>query len=554
MTDHAKRPGADGSTTVDVDTVEFAGRLVSRSDIARFAGVKRPAVSNWQRRYPDYPAPASAEPELFMAGEVLAWLSSRTIPVNALLPGEPTGITYGDRFRAGLTGGRAGGLLAAVRELTGPGAERMRGSVPLRLYLDWLLYLVFCAIVEADGGEAGRRGWIQTERDVDLPEQKYPGGLPAALQDRLERNPPRSAEESRRAFDLVLALLRDADAHEGGDFLTPPSVARVMAGALAAVAPAGAVPLDPYCRTGELLTAYLDATAGEGRSGRGPREVRGRVLHDRALRIARMNVRVHGAYGGELAEGPVTPALSPFSDPEASCEVVITNPPFGGRVPDDVSPRYWLYGQARRTEFDWLQYVVSRLAPDGRAAVLMPAGASFNAGASHTVRSGLVEAGAVEGVIELPGGLFTLTGVKTQIWFLRAPGSQGAVDREVLFVAGAHLGHQLARTQWALSDDDIARLVGEYVSWYQAGVAGRSFEGTPGLSRAVPMSEIVEHGHDLDPSRYVRLPGPTSVAPAAGPAEIRDRLARLAEEIATLHARADAAEAEAARWLGRYGL
>ncbi|MFI8088256.1 N-6 DNA methylase [Streptomyces sp. NPDC086080] len=519
------------------------------------AGVERPAVSNWERRHPDYPAPAvrqaGAEPERFRADEVLAWLSVRTVPANARRPGEPAGTTYGDRFRTGLAGGSAGGLLAAVRGLTGSAMERVRGPVPLKVYLEWLLYFVYCAIVEADGGAAGRRDFDRFAHECAVPEEKYPRSLPDGFQELIDHSPPGSPEEARQAFDLVLGLLRDADAREGGDFLTPPSVSRTMAGALAAVQPVASMPHDPYCRTGELLTAYLDAAAAQGSETRG---ASGRVLHERDLRNVNMNLCVHGAEPElvELAEGPFTPATGPV-DPPGSFDTVITNPPFGGRLPDDVPPpSYWKYGRARRTEFDWLQYAASRLTPRGRAAVLMPAGAAFNAGAARAVRTGLVENGAVECVMELPAQLFERTAIRTHIWFLRAPDVPGASAGNVLFVAGAGLGQSVTRTRRALRDDDIARLVREYSSWCAA-AAGRDHAGTPGLSKVATPAEIAAHDNSLEPVLYVRPTG-TAPFPVTDPAEVRHRLGELAGELDHLHAWAESVQAEVNRQLGRYDL
>ena len=50
--------------------------LVSAADIARLADVGRSAVSNWRRRYPDFPQPAGGTPSgpLFVLTEVEAWL------------------------------------------------------------------------------------------------------------------------------------------------------------------------------------------------------------------------------------------------------------------------------------------------------------------------------------------------------------------------------------------------------------------------------------------------------------------------------------------------
>ncbi|QIK06140.1 N-6 DNA methylase [Streptomyces sp. ID38640] len=56
-----------------------AGPLVSGSEIARLAGVTRAAVSNWRRRYADFPSPAGggANSPLFTLAEVQAWLESQ---------------------------------------------------------------------------------------------------------------------------------------------------------------------------------------------------------------------------------------------------------------------------------------------------------------------------------------------------------------------------------------------------------------------------------------------------------------------------------------------
>ncbi|MFE4665243.1 N-6 DNA methylase [Streptomyces sp. NPDC056716] len=56
-----------------------AGPLVTGSEIARLAGVTRAAVSNWRRRYDDFPAPAGggANSPLFDLAEVQVWLDGQ---------------------------------------------------------------------------------------------------------------------------------------------------------------------------------------------------------------------------------------------------------------------------------------------------------------------------------------------------------------------------------------------------------------------------------------------------------------------------------------------
>src|SRR5512147_1390672 len=55
------------------------GSLVTGSEIARIAGVTRAAVSNWRRRYDDFPMPVGGgvHSPLFDLAEVQAWLGQQ---------------------------------------------------------------------------------------------------------------------------------------------------------------------------------------------------------------------------------------------------------------------------------------------------------------------------------------------------------------------------------------------------------------------------------------------------------------------------------------------
>ena len=46
--------------------------------IARLAGVGRAAVSNWRKRYPEFPQPVGGSPNspTFRPGEVVGWLNA----------------------------------------------------------------------------------------------------------------------------------------------------------------------------------------------------------------------------------------------------------------------------------------------------------------------------------------------------------------------------------------------------------------------------------------------------------------------------------------------
>ena len=531
---------------------DFGDVLVSRSDIARLAGVRRPAVSNWERRHSDFPVPVvppagSTEPEAFRVGEVLEWLSGRLIPSNALRPGEPAGTTYGDRFRAGLGGDRPGNLLSAVEQLARRDADRVRGRLRMSDYLYLLVALVFARSQEEERWSRYVKDPRAALRDLELPEHAE---MPLAEVVRfLEGGPPASRDESREAFDRLLELLSNTDASGAGGFFTPRSVSHVMGRALAAQRRAKRLH-DPFCRAGELLSAYLDAAAERGDEA--PEAVVGRTPSEELLPVVRMSLRMHGAEHPRVLRGPWMPGrLDESGDRPGSFDTVITNPPFGGLGPwPDAPPRYWLYGTTRATEFDWLQYVVSCLAPDGRAAVLMPAGAGFRGSAERATRTRLIEDGVVECVMALPTQLFERTAIQTHIWFLRSP--RGRAE-QVLFVDGTRLGSMATRTRRELSDAEIDGLVRTYTSWREAGTRGLEQAAGPGPGRAVDPAEIVANDFRLEPALYVREHLPSAGA-LDDPAAVRDRLAELSAQLERLHAEAGTTDGLVSERLRRYGL
>lgn len=95
------------------------GPLVTGSDIARLAGVTRAAVSNWRRRYDDFPVPAGggANSPLYALAEVQEWLDKQrrgqeVSPEVELW--QAMRAAYGEQMVAGLAGVAA--VLAGERE------------------------------------------------------------------------------------------------------------------------------------------------------------------------------------------------------------------------------------------------------------------------------------------------------------------------------------------------------------------------------------------------------------------------------------------------------
>ncbi|WP_328340440.1 SAM-dependent methyltransferase [Streptomyces violaceus] len=555
---------------------EFDGVFVSRGDIARLTGVKRPAVTNWERRHADFPQPLGATPdrpadiEVFSAAEILDWLDGRTINAKGRRSEEPEGTTYGDRFRSALGVTRTGALLKAVERLSGSEAERFRGGLSHADYITVLLTLVYvrgCLPEEWQGilTEAGRyqfphsgellvrrlasavrRGLGPAHEDLILALSHNLGDSRVNETIRLlDDTGPVDGVEHVQAFEALLIRYSELMGRRAGDFFTPRAAVDVLTKLVADGSHDVRTVHDPFVRAGELLSAACDAVAN---TQGGPLDASGAGVGEHPLALAGMNLALHGVPEARLRPGGTVPSAGDSHGHEGF-DRIVTNPPFNMRLERPVQYGHWRYGPPpqHNANFDWLQYVVTQLRPDGRAAVLMPDIAAFSANPSERkIRAAMVEDGAVEALVALPDQLFTTTGISVTIWLLRRP--TGVCD-EVLFIDARHLGALVSRVQRELAPHETNHIVEDYRSWAAARAGGAAFSGTEGLSSAVSIEKIREQDYTLSPAFHV----PSSVPSGTRSVEPAD-LAALVGRLKQLHARAREADGEVEELLGGYGL
>ncbi|NKZ01090.1 N-6 DNA methylase [Nocardiopsis alborubida] len=514
--------------------------LVSRAQLARYAGVSRAAVTNWRKRGPDFPEPADAERELFDLDQVADWLSSRAVPVNARQPHEPTGTTYADRVRASIRAQGTGeplpssapdaggeGFDKTVREverLLWHALDGLRGYFPPSESCYLLLDLLY---MHAEHTDAWRELLLHIESPsgpTDLPDD-----VTALLRPRLslsldalgKKDPYRAlrnialigsgddrTEKLVIAFDLLLSILEED--RSTGILRTPDSLVEAVVGLLVTDTAPSAHVHDPFCRTGEFLIA-ADKRLRNGSSATSHR-LSGAGGHTDQTRTAGMNLRIHGVEADLLTEA-VEPGLLPDLSP---ADLVITNPPFNARLPTVFGPpgsppldwptpvrrdeRCFPYGlpPESNANFAWLQHVVTMLAPNGRAGVLMPTNAAFSDHPDERrIRSAMVEDGAVEAVVAFPSQLFPTTGIPVSLWLLRSPAGRCS---EMLFIDAGDLGSMASRTRRVLLPPDIDAVHAVYRSWKRGEALGN---GLPAPGRAVGIDEIRNRDHSLHPPSYV---------------------------------------------------
>jgi len=223
---------------------------------------------------------------------------------------------------------------------------------------------------------------------------------------------------------------------DAGQFFTPREVIRAMVRVLDPKI--GERVYDPCCGTGgflaqsaEYMVKKVDAGEGlpKGVSKAKAREIikhetfYGREKENLIYPIGLANLILHGIddphiwHGNALTGHEVYGGL--YKGAPSAFEVILTNPPFGGKENTKTITGFDYPTSA--TEVLFLQSIIRSLAPGGRCGVVMPEGVLFrtNEEAFTKTKKKLLEECNLWCIVSLPGGVFTATGagVKTNLLF-----------------------------------------------------------------------------------------------------------------------------------------
>ncbi|MFC5805488.1 N-6 DNA methylase, partial [Streptomyces formicae] len=333
---------------------------------------------------------------------------------------------------------------------------------------------------------------------------------------------------ARQAFEFLLG--RHLDANPRQYTLTPPGPAALMA----ALAGPAATVLDPACGTGALLRAAARPT------GLYAQEADPDLAALAALRLAlHSDAEVHVRTGDSLRADAFA---------RLTADAVLCHPPFNernwGHEELAYDPR-WEYGFPARTESElaWVQHALARLRPGGSAVLLMPpAAASRRSG--RRIRADLLRRGALRAVVALPAGAAPPYGIPLHLWVLRRPAAAERPAPELLFVDTAEPAGSGGRDKldWQAVHHTVLD------AWQPFDRSGTA-EEQPGVSRSVPVIELLDDDVDLAPARH--LPPPAAGGSAAELTGVRERLTDILRLTGDLTPPpAEAATPGPARWTG----
>ncbi|HEX3685237.1 MAG TPA: N-6 DNA methylase [Bryobacteraceae bacterium] len=326
----------------------------------------------------------------------------------------------------------------------------------------------------------------------------------------------RSQTEKHELSHLYEAKIRNMGnaGRNGGEYYTPRPLIRAMVQVVnpqigervydGAVGSAGFL-----CESFEYMKRKPSLTTGELETLQ-TRTFYGKEKKSLAYVIAIMNMILHGIEAPNIVHtNTLTESLDDVQEKDRY-EVVLANPPFGGKERKEVQQNFRI--RTGETAFLFLQHFIKMLKAGGRAGVVIKNTFLSNTdNASMSLRKQLLESSNLNTVLDLPGGVFQGAGVKTVVLFF----DKGAPTRNIWFYQLSP-GRSLGKTN-PLNDNDLAEFV----------ELQKTFAASP-KSWTIDVSTIDKSTYDLS----AKNPNNGEETKHRTPQEILDEIAALDKESA----------------------
>jgi type I restriction enzyme M protein len=332
--------------------------------------------------------------------------------------------------------------------------------------------------------------------------------------------------ERQHFGDIYEQILNDLQsAGNAGEYYTPRAVTAFMADRIDPKP--GEILLDPACGTGGFLTCalrhmrerYVKTPDDEQRMQKALRAVEKKQLPHM---LCVTNMLLHGIDDPSFVRHDNTLARPYISYGQSDrVDIVLTNPPFGGREEDGIESNFPRHFQTRETADLFLALIIRLLKPGGRAAVVLPDGSLFGEGVKTRLKEHLMEECNLHTIVRLPNSVFKpYASIGTNLLFFE----KGEPTKEIWFYE-----HRVPASQKAYSMTKPIRVehLKPCVDWW--GGTKRKGRVENEVAWRVTADEVKARGFNLD------FKNPHTIADDHGdPAELLARLQEAEEQAAAL--------------------
>jgi hypothetical protein len=464
-----------------MDTVPLTA-LVTMTDIAAMAKVRRPVVSTWRRRYADFPQPVASPgtSPRFQGREVIDWLVS-----TGLGKTEPGDLHAELALHTLVSAAEGFGSRELVEVISALLCLRHFAGTRLEAATDTRGSPQDSENESSESSEHGRiwhtimaRAARLDAEDEFLLRELRAAGLSAVPLIRLSEDLVEAAFSPSAAYEWLLAARARLGLTELTADAVAPGVLGLLVGLLGLSHRSGGRPLvvaDPHAGSGDLLAAVVRAADDPARLvmlGADPRQWLARLARRRLLLAGVNELGLDVQVGTEVEERL------------ADADLIVTHLPY---TPGESRDPRWALAR--------VEQVADLLGPGRTGVVLGPAEALVDRlrdGSAATLRAELLASGVVEAVITLPGGALPhRPGYRTAVWVL----TRDPVPQARGYVLLSDLGAE------RMSGGVCARAAEDVVLWRTEGQ--RPDKHDPRYGRVVPVADLVAR-----PAAALVPPGP----------------------------------------------
>jgi type I restriction enzyme M protein len=293
-------------------------------------------------------------------------------------------------------------------------------------------------------------------------------------------------------YEQILADLQSAG--NAGEYYTPRAVTAFMVDRIDPKP--GEILLDPACGTGGFLTCairhmrerYVKKVEDEQHMQGALRAVEKKQLPHM---LCVTNMLLHGIESPSFVRHDNTLARPYISYTQSDrVDIVLTNPPFGGREEDGIESNFPKHFQTRETADLFLALIIRILKAEGRAAVVLPDGSLFGEGVKTRLKEHLMEECNLHTIVRLPNSVFKpYASLGTNLLFFE----KGKPSKDIWFYE-----HSVPEAQKAYSMTKPIRIehFKPCVDWW--GGAKRKGRVETEFAWKVTAAEVKERGYNLD--------------------------------------------------------
>ena len=306
-------------------------------------------------------------------------------------------------------------------------------------------------------------------------------------------------------YEYFLGKFAFEDGSKGGEFFTPTSIVKLIVEILE---PYKGYIYDPACGSGGMFVQsveFIKRHFENGKKAKASREVSiyGQEKTDQTVRIAKMNLAIHGL-SGDIRQGNTY-----YEDLHRSVgkfDFAMANPPFNvngvdkERIKDD--PRF-TYGLPRNDNgnYLWIQIFLNALKNAGRAGFVMANSASDAGHSEKEIRTKMIDDDLVDVMVSVGPNMFYNVTLPVTLWFLDKGKKKTDRKGKVLFIDARNIYHQIDRAHRDWTEEQIQQIA-NIVRAYR-GENGKKYKDVKGLCKIATLNEVKGTGYSLNPGRYV---------------------------------------------------